>query len=412
MSLVKDMNLASSGVEKINWVKSYMKVLSNIEKQFEEEKPFEGLKIAISIHLEAKTAYLATVLKSAGAQVTATGCNPLSTQDDVAAGLASMGVEVFAWHNASDEDYKKHLEMALEFKPDIIIDDGGDFVNLLHDENPSLAENIIGGCEETTTGVMRLRARQRDGKLNFPMISVNDAKCKHLFDNRYGTGQSVWDGLMHTTNLIIAGKSVVVAGFGLCSKGIAMRAKGLGANVIVTEVDPVKALEAAMEGYSVMNMHQAASIGDIFVTATGCNHIIHKEHFLKMKDNVLLANAGHFDVEIDKKGLAEITESTKLRKPNIVGYTLKNGRTINLLAEGRLVNLASGNGHPAEIMDMSFAIQALCLKHMHENGKKMANEVYNVPEQIDEMVARMKLESMGIEIDNLDNAQQSYLKAW
>lgn len=412
MSVVRNLDLKDAGLAKIDWVRSYMPVLSSIEKRFAKEQPYKNLKIAMSIHLEAKTAYLATVLKAGGATVTTTGCNPLSTQDDVAAGLASLGVEVFGWHGATNSEYNEHLRMALDFKPHIILDDGGDFVNLIHDESPQLGENLIGGCEETTTGVMRLRARAKAGKLNYPMISVNDAKCKHLFDNRYGTGQSVWDAIMHTTNLMVTGKTVVVAGYGLCSRGIAMRAKGLGANVIITEIDAIKALEASMEGYWVLPMSEACKLGDVFVTATGCSRVIRREHFMNMKDGVLLANAGHFDVEIDKNDLADLSAKVETRKPSIEGYYLKDGRVLNLLAEGRLVNLAAGNGHPAEIMDMSFAIQALCLKHMAENGKSMDKQVYEVPAQIDEMVATMKLESMGIKIDALTDVQKEYLLAW
>jgi adenosylhomocysteinase len=412
MSLVKNPELKNAGLDKINWVRSYMPVLSLIEKRFEKEKPFKDLRITISIHLEAKTAYLATVLKAGGANVAATGCNPLSTQDDVAAALASLGVETYAWYGATEAEYNEHLRMAMDFRPHIILDDGGDLVNLLHDEAPHLGENLLGGCEETTTGVMRLRAREKGGKLNFPMISVNDAKCKHLFDNRYGTGQSVWDGIMHTTNLMVTGKTVVVAGFGLCGKGIAMRAKGLGANVIVTEIDPVKALEASMEGYLVMPMSDAAKYGDLFVTVTGCEKVITKEHFMSMKDGVVLANAGHFDVEIDKNDLTSLSSKVETRKPNIEGYYLNNGKIINLLAEGRLVNLAAGNGHPAEIMDMSFAIQSMCLKHMAENGKNMSKKVYEVPDHIDEMVANMKLEAMGMKIDTLTAEQKEYLLGW
>ena len=341
-----------------------------------------------------------------------TGSNPLSTQDAVAAALAEEGLKVYAWHGASEEEYNEHLNQALDFGPHIIIDDGGDLVHMLHTSRTDLKDGVIGGCEETTTGVLRLRAREREGQLAFPMFSVNDAYCKYLFDNRYGTGQSVWDGIMRTTNLIVAGKNVVIAGYGWCGKGVAMKAKGLGANVIITEVDPVKALEAVMDGFRVMTMDEAASIGDIFITVTGCIKVIRKEHFKKMKDGVLLANAGHFDVEVWKPGLEELCVDKKPMRKNIMGYVMEDGRILNLLAEGRLVNLASGDGHPAEIMDMSFALQALCARYVMENEGRLQNRVYQVPEEIDQRVARMKLASMGIQIDTLTPEQAEYLKTY
>ena len=297
MSIIRDINLAPEGKARIDWVRGYMPLLNQLEEEFERDKPFEGKKIAVSVHLEAKTAYLALVLATGGAKVAITGSNPLSTQDPIAAALAAEGLNVYAWHGATDEEYFEHLNKTLDLKPDIIIDDGGDLVHLLHTTRSELVENILGGCEETTTGVLRLRAREREGELKFPMIAVNDAYCKYLFDNRYGTGQSVWDGIMRTTNLIVAGKTVVVAGYGWCGKGVAAKAKGLGANVIVTEVDPIKAIEAVMDGFKVMTMEEAAPFGDVFITVTGCNRVIRKEHFEKMKDGVLLANAGHFDVD-------------------------------------------------------------------------------------------------------------------
>ena len=350
MSIIKDINLAPSGIKKIEWVKSYMPVLSAIGERFKKERPFEGMKIAMSIHLEAKTAYLALTLAAGGAEVYATGCNPLSTQDDIAAALVTLGIETFAIHGANEEEYTDHLTETLASKPDIIIDDGGDFVAILHGSSPELAENLRGGCEETTTGVARLAARDRAGKLNFPMFAVNNAKCKHLFDNRHGTGQSVWDAIMNTTNCLIAGKKVVVAGYGFCGRGVALRAKGLGANVIICEADPFRALEAYAEGYTVMNMDAASKEGDIFVTTTGCRDIITKRHFENMKDGVLLTNAGHFDCEINKVDLKALSVDVEVRKPNIEGYRMADGRILNLLGEGRLVNLAAGNGHPAEIM--------------------------------------------------------------
>lgn len=409
MSNIKDINIWESGRKKINWVASYMPVLGGIRERFKKEKPFAGLKIATSIHLEAKTAYLAETLRDGGAELFVTGCNPLSTQDDVAAAVAKGGIEVFAHHGASDEEYEADLTAALSCKPDLIIDDGGDFTKILHDVEPALGENLIGGCEETTTGIHRLKAREARGELKYTMIDVNDADCKHLFDNRYGTGQSTFDGIMNTTNLIVAGKTVVVAGYGWCGRGIAMRAKGLGAVVIVTEIDPVKAIEAVMDGFRVMKMDEAAPLGDLFITATGCLDVITEKHFEKMKDGVLLANSGHFDVEINKTDLAAASVEIFERKPNVTGYKMPDGRILNLLAEGRLVNLAAGNGHPAEIMDMSFSIQALSLEYLAKNGKKLENKLYPVPKEIDETVAKLKIKAVGGEIDTLTKNQKEYL---
>ncbi len=409
MSDIKNINLAKSGHDKINWVKSYMPVLNEIRKQFEKELPFKGKKISMSIHLEAKTAYLALTLKAGGAEVYITGCNPLSTQDDVAAALCEDGLEVNAWRGVDDEQYKKHLIKTLSLCPDVMIDDGGDLTNLLHGECREYGKNLIGGCEETTTGLHRLFARQEAGKLDYTMIDVNDADCKHLFDNRYGTGQSTLDGIMNSTNLIIAGKTVVVAGYGWCGKGIAMRAKGMGALVIVTEIDPVRAIEAAMDGFRVMTMDEAAPLGDLFITVTGCSDVIRKRHFEVMKDGVLLANSGHFDVEINKTELEALSDEIFERKPNIVGYRMKDGRILNLLAEGRLVNLAAGNGHPAEIMDMSFAVQAKSLEYLVKHEGELEKRVYQVPREIDNEVASIKLRSMGISIDKLTDEQKKYL---
>ncbi len=411
MSGIKDINLYQSGKNKIEWVASYMPILNHIKEDFIKNQPFKGLKISMSIHLEAKTAYLATVLRAGGAEVFVTGCNPLSTQDDVAAALVHEGFEVNAIHGVDAEGYEKHLEKTLSFCPHLIIDDGGDFINLLHGKCASYGCNLIGGCEETTTGIHRLKSRQARGELNYTMINVNDADCKHLFDNRYGTGQSTLDGIMNTTNLVIAGKTVVVGGYGWCGKGFAMRAKGMGALVIVTEIDPVKAIEAKMDGFSVMPMAQAAPLGDIFVTLTGCCDVIRGEHIDVMKDGVLLANSGHFDVEIDKIALAEKAVRIWERKPNITGYQMPDGRIINLLAEGRLVNLAAGNGHPAEIMDMSFAIQAKGLEYLAKHGKEMENKLYSVPCEIDKYVAQAKLKSCNTEIDVLSEKQEKYLNA-
>ncbi len=400
---------AQSGYDKINWVRSYMPALNAIRVEFEQTKPFKGMTISMSIHLEAKTAYLAMTLAAGGARVIVTGCNPLSTQDDIAQALREAGFEVHAKHGADEEEYTEHLKQTLSACPDLIIDDGGDFTHLLHGECRAYGKNLIGGCEETTTGIHRLYARQAAGLLDYTMINVNDADCKHLFDNRYGTGQSTLDGIMNTTNLIIAGKTVVVAGYGWCGKGFAMRAKGMGAIVVVTEIDPVKAIEAVMDGFTVMPMDEAAKIGDLFVTLTGCEDVIRREHFKVMKDGVLLANSGHFDVEIDKVALAQMSEKVWQRKPNIMGYQLPDGRILNLLAEGRLVNLAAGNGHPAEIMDMSFAIQARSLEYLAKHGRTMENRVYNVPAEIDRAVAKTKLAAMGFSIDSLSEKQRAYL---
>ena len=386
-----------------------MPLLTAIEKEFAQTKPFEGMTISMSIHLEAKTANLAKVLASGGAKVYVTGCNPLSTQDDVAAALAEEGFEVNAHHGANEEQYVADLKATLSAVPDLIIDDGGDFIGLLHGECRELGRNLIGGCEETTTGIHRLISRERAGLLDYTMIDVNDADCKHLFDNRYGTGQSTLDGIMNSTNLIIAGKTVVIAGYGWCGKGMAMRAKGMGAVVVITEIDPVKAIEAVMDGFRVMPMDEAAKIGDLFVTMTGCADVLTEKHFSVMKDGVLLSNSGHFDVEINKKQLARMAQKVVRRKPNIDGYYMPDGRIINLLAEGRLVNLAAGNGHPAEIMDMSFAIQARSLEYLAKNKGKFKKKLYPVPAEIDKAVAKMKLETLGVAIDTLTDEQISYM---
>ncbi len=406
-----DENLYPSGLDKIEWVRRNMSLLNGIEEVFRAEQPFKGLKIALSVHLEAKTAYLCKVLKAGGAEMYVTGSNPLSTQDDVAAALVHEGMRVFAIHGASPEVYEECLYSVLQGEPDIIIDDGGDLVSMLHAKLPHMIPKIRGGCEETTTGVHRLLSMQRDGVLRFPMFDVNDAQCKHLFDNRYGTGQSVFDGIDRTTNLIVAGKTVVVAGYGWCGRGVAMRAKGLGARVIVTEIDPVKAIEAVMDGFTVMQMKDAAAVGDIFITVTGMRDVITTEHMNSMKNGALLCNAGHFDVEIDAAGLRAIALETRQMKLNIAGYRLANGNWLYLLAEGRLVNLASGDGHPAEIMDMSFAIQALCARELALRAPKEAR-VYAVPEEINAYVANEKLKSIGAAVDTLTEAQKEYANSW
>ena len=411
MSIVRDMALAESGRRKIQWVRDFMPALAQIEARFEKEQPFRGLRVAVSVHLEAKTANLGYVLSKGGAQVSLTGSNPLSTQDDVAAGLASLGVETFGIHGASAEEYEAHLIETLKCRPHIVIDDGGDLIDLLGGKCKAYAGDLIGGCEETTTGILRLKAREKDGILPCPMVAVNDAKAKHYYDNKYGTGQSVWDGIMHTTNLVVAGKTVVVAGYGWCGKGVAMRAAGMGANVIVTEVDHFKALDATMNGFRVMTMDQAAPLGDVFVTVTGCKDVIVDRHFQAMKHNALLANAGHFDCEVNVAALRELAESSQLRRENIVGYTLPNGKTLNVLAEGRLVNLAAGNGHPAEIMDMSFAVQALAAEWLTKQTG-LEKKVYAVPDAIDDEIGRAKLAALGLSIDSLTEEQEKYLTSW
>lgn len=411
-SMIRDINLAPEGQLKLDWVQAHMPLLNMVRAEFEKEQPFKGKKVAICLHLEAKTGYLGKVVQAGGAEVCMVASNPLSTQDDVVAALVKSGIRVYAWHNASDEEYHMHLNKALDFHPELIIDDGGDLVSTLHGERPEQLKEILGGCEETTTGILRLRSMEQDGTLKFPMIAVNDAFCKYLFDNRYGTGQSVWNGINRTTNLVVAGKTVVVAGYGWCGKGVAMRAKGLGARVIVTEIDPIKAIEAIMDGFSVMTMEEAAPLGDFFITVTGNLHVIRKEHIALIKDQAILANAGHFDVEISKEDLAEAAVSKRTVRNNIKEYVLSDGRKIYLLAEGRLVNLAAGDGHPAEIMDMTFALQALSLKYVHEQSHKLSHKVYDVPEEMDKKVALMKLESLGIKIDHLTKQQKDYLAHW
>lgn len=409
MSDIRDISLAPLGENKIKWALRNMPVLNCIAGDFEKTKPLAGLKVALSVHMEAKTAYLCRVMALGGAEMHVTGCNPLSTQDDVAAAVAAGGIDVHAYHAATEEEYVRHLCAVLETGPNIIIDDGGDLVSLIHTKYTQLIPNIIGGCEETTTGINRLRAMAKAKTLRFPMVMVNEADCKHLFDNRYGTGQSVWDGINRTTNLIVAGKTVVIAGYGWCGKGTAMRAKGMGARVVVTEIDPVKAIEANMDGFDVMPMSAAASIGDIFITVTGCRDVITREHFPLLKDGVILCNAGHFNVEINLDELAEASKERYKARQNIEGFVMADGRTVFVLAEGRLVNLASGDGHPAEIMDMSFAIQALSAKYLADNRGKLPVDVIAVPREIDHEVASRKLASMGKKIDVLSDFQKEYL---
>jgi adenosylhomocysteinase len=412
MQRIKDIALAPSGEQKIEWVQRNMPILNGIRESFEKDQPFQGLKIALSIHLEAKTAYLCRVLAAGGAEMYITGSNPLSTQDDVAAALAAGGLNVFALHGCTMEEYEACIESVLACEPDIVIDDGGDILHAVHTKHPELEKKILGGCEETTTGIVRLIAMEKAGELKFPMFAVNNADCKHLFDNRYGTGQSVFDGIDRTTNLVVAGKTVVVAGYGWCGKGVAMRAKGLGARVVVTEVDPICALEAVMDGFLVMPMREAAPIGDLFITVTGDIKVIDEADFLLMKDGAVLCNAGHFDVEVNVKRLSEIAAEKREMRKNIMGFRLDNGRWLHVLGEGRLVNLAAGDGHPVEIMDMSFGIQALCARYIAEHRGALEAKLHAVPVEIDREVAERKLAALGVQIDTLSREQQAYLDSW
>lgn len=411
-SIIKDPQLAPLGYNKLEWVKNNMPVLNILRQELEQSKPLYGKTVLCCLHLEAKTGYLLQTLMAAGADVVACASNPLSTQDDVVAALVDSGITVYAIHGESSEEYHEFLEKALDTMPDAIIDDGADVISMLHKNRRQQAAAIIGGCEETTTGIVRLRSMDNDNALLFPMIAVNDAYMKYLFDNRYGTGQSVWDGINRTTNLVVAGKYVVVIGYGWCGKGVALRAKGMGAKVIVTEIDPIKANEAIMDGFEVMTMLEAARHGDIFITVTGNINVIRKEHMQVMKDDAIMCNAGHFDVEISKPDLDSLAVSKRILKPNIEEYLLADGRKLYLLAEGRLVNLAAGDGHPAEVMDLSFSLQALSLLYVIENRDKLGNHVYNVPEEIDQRVARLKLQADGIKIDELTKEQIEYLDSW
>jgi len=408
---VKDKSLAPQGHLQIEWAAKHMPVLNIIKARFEKEKPLKGQTLAACLHVTKETAVLIKVLTVGGAQIALCGSNPLSTQDDVAAALADSGVHVFAWRGQNTEDYYKCIEKVLEFNPTLTMDDGADVVGMLHSKRQDLIKNIKGGTEETTTGVVRLRAMECDGTLKYPIVAVNDAYTKYLFDNRYGTGQSTIDGILRATSVLLAGKNFVVGGYGWCSRGIAMRAQGLGANVIVTEVQPTRALEAAMNGLRVMPMAEAAPIGDIFVTATGDLNVIRKEHMQAMKDGAILCNSGHFNVEISIPDLESLTKSKRTMRPNMEEYALKDGRKLYLLAEGRLVNLAAAEGHPSEVMDMSFANQALCSEFVAKSAK-MGNKVYAVPKEIDEKIAELKLQSMNIKIDELTAEQKKYLSTW
>jgi adenosylhomocysteinase len=408
---VKDKSLAPQGLLQIEWAAKHMPVLNIIKKRFEEEKPLAGQTLAACLHVTKETAVLINVLIAGGAKVALCGSNPLSTQDDVAAALAESGVHVYAWRGQNTEDYYKCIEKVLEFEPTITMDDGADVVGMLHSKRQDLIKNIKGGSEETTTGVIRLKAMEQDGSLKYPIVAVNDAYTKYLFDNRYGTGQSTIDGILRATSVLIAGKNFVVGGYGWCSRGIAMRAQGLGANVIVTEVQPTRALEAVMNGLRVMPMSAAAEIGDIFATATGDIHVIRKEHMEKMKDGAIICNSGHFNVEIDVPALEALAVSHRTMRPNMEEYTLKDGRNLYLLAEGRLVNLSAAEGHPSEVMDMSFANQALCAEYITKS-QKLDTKVYVVPKEIDEKIAELKLNSMSIQIDELTDEQKKYLSTW
>jgi len=410
---IKDINLAKKGKLRIEWADEYMKVLSLIRKHFKKEKPLKGLKIACCLHVTTETANLAYTLKEGGAEVIICASNPLSTQDDVAASIVKdFGIATFAIKGEDSRTYYKHIESVLDAKPNITMDDGADLVSMIHKSKKSLAKYIIGGTEETTTGVIRLKNLGRKGILMYPIIAVNDANTKHLFDNRYGTGQSTIDGIIRATNVLLSGANFVVSGYGWCGRGVAMRARGMGANVIVTEIDPLKALEAVMDGFSVMPMEKAAKIGNIFVTLTGNTGVIRKEHFKAMKDGAIVANSGHFNVELDIRALEKITKSKRGIREFVEEYTLKDGHRVNLLGEGRLVNLAAAEGHPASVMDMSFANQALSCEYIAKNYRKLEKKVYNVPEALDNNIAKLKLESLGISIDTLTKEQKRYLKSW
>ncbi|WP_299028014.1 adenosylhomocysteinase [uncultured Thermanaerothrix sp.] len=410
---VKDLKLAEGGRRRIEWAAREMPVLGLIRERFAKEQPFKGLRISACLHVTTETANLMHTLQAGGADVVLTASNPLSTQDDVAACLVThYEIPVFAIKGEDNVVYYKHIHAALDHKPHLTMDDGADLVSTLHKERRDLLENIIGGTEETTTGVIRLRAMAADGALAYPIIAVNDAMTKHLFDNRYGTGQSTIDGIIRATNVLLAGKNFVVAGYGWCGRGLAMRARGMGANVIVTEVDPLKALEAVMDGYRVMPMLEAARIGDIFCTVTGDINVIDRHHLEVMKDGAILANSGHFNVEINIPALEEMAVSKRLVRPFVEQYELKDGRSIFLLGEGRLINLAAAEGHPASVMDMSFANQALSLEYLVKQADKMERKVYSVPEEIDREIARLKLAAMGVEIDTLTPQQLAYLNSW
>jgi adenosylhomocysteinase len=410
--VVKDIGLAKQGAERIEWARRHMPVLNYIKEELEKSKPLKGVNVIACLHVTVETANLISTLQAGGANVALTASNPLSTQDDVAAALAKKGVKVYAIRGENEKQYYQNIESALKIKPHVTLDDGADVIATVHSKHKEYLKGIYGGCEETTTGVIRLRAMAKDGALKYPVIAVNDAETKMMFDNRYGTGQSTLHGIMNATNVLLAGKTVVVVGYGWCGRGVSMRAKGMGSNVIVVEVNPRKALEAAMDGFRVMDMKQAAKEGDLFITVTGDISVIRKEHFKLMKDQAIVCNSGHFNVEINLDDLSKMAKKTTEVKSDVVEYKLDDGRRIYVLAEGRLVNLASAFGHPPEVMDMSFANQSLSVQYIVENHKKLKNEVYKVPDSIDSRVARMKLETMGISIEKLTKEQEKYLSSW
>jgi len=410
---IKDENLAEEGKLRIEWSERQMDVLRLIRERFEKEKPLQGLRVSACLHVTAETANLVRTLKAGGAEVVLTASNPLSTQDSVAASLVKdYGITVYAIKGEDNDTYYNHIHKALDHRPHITMDDGGDLVSTIHSDRQEVLEDIIAGTEETTTGVIRFKSMEEEGVLQYPIVAVNDAKTKHLFDNRYGTGQSTIDGILRATNVLLAGKTFVIGGYGWCGRGLAMRASGMGANVVVLEVDPLKALEAAMDGYRVMTTSEAAKIGDVFVTVTGDIHVLRKEHMEQMKDGAIIANSGHFNVEIDIPGLEELSRSKRRMRGYVDEYTMEDGRRLYLLGEGRLINLASAEGHPASVMDMSFANQSLCAEYVNENSESLEKRVYGVPQDIDREVARLKLESMGIEIDSLTEEQEKYLHSW
>jgi adenosylhomocysteinase len=410
---VKDIKLAKDGLLRIEWANQSMRVLDNIKNRFAKEKPLKGVRIAACLHVTTETAALMQTLKVGGAKITLCASNPLSTQDDVASSLVKHNkISVFAIKGEDNKTYYKHIHSALDIKPQYTMDDGADLVSTIHSERPELIKGVLGGTEETTTGIIRLKSMAADGVLQYPIIAVNDAKTKHFFDNRYGTGQSTIDGIIRATNRLIAGSNFVVCGYGWCGKGLALRARGMGANVIVTEVDPTAALEAVMDGFTAMPIRQAARIGDFFCTVTGNINVIRKEHFQTMKDGAIVANSGHFNVELDLNGLGSIAKSRRTIRPFVEEYVLENGKCINVLGDGRLINLASAEGHPSSVMDMSFANQALSIEYMVKNKQRLENNVYSVPEEIDKAIAREKLKAMNVKIDRLTPEQKKYLASW
>ena len=403
---------AREGQQKIAWVRRNMPILRQLEAEYRQAQPFAGKRIAVCIHLEAKTAYLALVLRAGGAEVAVSGSNPESTKDEIVAALAVEGLWVYARHGATPDEMRRYMGWALELGPHVVIDDGGDLVELLHESHQSFASEMLGACEETTSGVLRARARHQAGQLRFPVLLVNEARCKYLFDNVHGTGQSVWDGVMRSTNLVLAGKTVVIVGYGWCGKGCALRAQGLGAQVVVCEVDPIKAADALMHGCRVLPLAEACAQADVLLTVTGVRHTLQAEHFERLKENVLLANAGHFWEEIDVTALREMAVERQALRPNVEGFRLPNGRWVNLLGDGNIVNISCADGHPAEIMDMSFALQALSVRHVVEQGRSLPLACIPVPPMIDEQVARLKLAAVGVTIDELTPEQQAYLADW